>query len=113
MDILYPVRVLKGPEDVFKRQDGRHSHVTFIATACLRAEELGRYGFGRVVNLRTRHSGLGVTMRDIYIAHSMEFQWIGFGGIPSRFGQLRTTMERRKWKYIVLCLVESKSNCGK
>ncbi|KAG1680654.1 hypothetical protein GQR58_012306 [Nymphon striatum] len=72
MDILYPVRVLKGPEDVFKRQDGRHSHVTFIATACLRAEELGRYGFGRVVNLRTRHSGLGVTMRDIYIAHSMD-----------------------------------------
>ncbi|KAG1672672.1 Trafficking protein particle complex subunit 11 [Nymphon striatum] len=31
------------------KQDGRHSHVTFIATTCLRAEELGRYGFGRVV----------------------------------------------------------------
>ncbi|KAG1656066.1 Multidrug resistance-associated protein 4 [Nymphon striatum] len=30
------------------RQDGRHSHVTFIATVCLRAKELGRYGFGRV-----------------------------------------------------------------
>ncbi|KAG1684571.1 Secretin receptor [Nymphon striatum] len=30
------------------RQDGRHSHMTFIATVCLRAEELGRYGFGRV-----------------------------------------------------------------
>ncbi|KAG1693345.1 Zinc finger protein 37A [Nymphon striatum] len=31
------------------RQDGRHSHVTFIATACLGAKELGCYGFGRVV----------------------------------------------------------------
>ncbi|KAG1660184.1 Acyl-coenzyme A synthetase ACSM3, mitochondrial [Nymphon striatum] len=31
------------------RQDGRHSHVTFIATACLGAKELGRYGFGRAV----------------------------------------------------------------
>ncbi|KAG1686702.1 Monocarboxylate transporter 9 [Nymphon striatum] len=30
------------------RQDGRHSHVTFIATVCLGAKELGRYGFGRV-----------------------------------------------------------------
>ncbi|KAG1681269.1 Parathyroid hormone/parathyroid hormone-related peptide receptor [Nymphon striatum] len=33
------------------RQDGRHSHMTFIATVCLRAEELGRYGFGRVVRI--------------------------------------------------------------
>ncbi|KAG1683053.1 Segment polarity protein dishevelled DVL-3 [Nymphon striatum] len=31
-------------------QDGRHSHVTFIATVCLGAKELGRYDFGRVVN---------------------------------------------------------------
>ncbi|KAG1658414.1 E3 ubiquitin-protein ligase NEDD4 [Nymphon striatum] len=34
------------------RQDGRHSHVTFIATVCLGAKELGRYGFGRAVNTR-------------------------------------------------------------
>ncbi|KAG1669361.1 ADAMTS-like protein 5 [Nymphon striatum] len=32
------------------RQDGRHSHVTFIATVCPGAKELGRYGFGRAVN---------------------------------------------------------------
>ncbi|KAG1664212.1 U3 small nucleolar RNA-associated protein MPP10 [Nymphon striatum] len=34
--------------DQVGKQDGRHSHVTFIATVCLRAKELGRYGFGRV-----------------------------------------------------------------
>ncbi|KAG1678436.1 Multidrug resistance-associated protein 1 [Nymphon striatum] len=28
-------------------QDGRHSHVNFIATVCLGAKELGRYGFSR------------------------------------------------------------------
>ncbi|KAG1684012.1 putative methyltransferase [Nymphon striatum] len=31
------------------RQDGRHSHVTFIATVCLGAKELGCYGYGRVI----------------------------------------------------------------
>ncbi|KAG1684086.1 Reversion-inducing cysteine-rich protein with Kazal motifs [Nymphon striatum] len=31
------------------RQDGRYNHVTFIATVCIGAKELGRYGFGRVV----------------------------------------------------------------
>ncbi|KAG1656482.1 Reversion-inducing cysteine-rich protein with Kazal motifs [Nymphon striatum] len=30
------------------RQDGRYNHVTFIATVCIGAKELGRYGFGRV-----------------------------------------------------------------
>ncbi|KAG1675345.1 NADH dehydrogenase [ubiquinone] 1 alpha subcomplex subunit 8 [Nymphon striatum] len=33
------------------KQDRRHSHVTFIATVCLGAKELGRYGFGHVVSM--------------------------------------------------------------
>ncbi|KAG1671253.1 Vegetative incompatibility protein HET-E-1 [Nymphon striatum] len=37
------------------RQDGRHSHVTFIATVCLGAKELGRYGFGRVAIVAKDH----------------------------------------------------------
>ncbi|KAG1681734.1 Actin-related protein 3 [Nymphon striatum] len=52
------------------KANGRHSHVTFIATVCLGAKELGRYGFGRVP-----------TPIDVQvITHHMQRYAVWFGG---------------------------------
>ncbi|KAG1682967.1 4-aminobutyrate aminotransferase, mitochondrial [Nymphon striatum] len=53
-------------ESLKQASNGRHSHVTFIATACLSAEELGRYGFGRVP-YKINNTWLGDSLRMLML----------------------------------------------